>query len=182
MTGPVTRKAASPSRFDRMVDRLIDIDGEGYGDERERSVLLEANAVGLTVGILASLAAGLVLALLGYLLAPFLLVLLAVLPAGLAATHYARRRHVDPMELADRAGARSTRVLTVVLGAAVVLIFAAMAVTVFSGDPVISVPLDRPRSGFMGGLVQGGVVGGLLGGLATIVGGLVSVARGRRAS
>ncbi|MDP9820942.1 hypothetical protein [Nocardioides massiliensis] len=172
-------KGSTRSAFDRFADRLMDVD-RAYGDERERAVLMEANAFGLSIGIFAALFAALVLAVVGQLLAPLLFVMLAILPAS-AAGLYARRRQVDAVELAERTGARSTQVATVVIGLLVVLVFAAMAVTVYADGPLVAAPTQRPSEGVWGGMVQGGVVGGMLGGLATAVGGLVTIAKARRA-
>lgn len=174
-------ETVSRTVLDRMADRLMDLDGGAYGDERERAVLMEANAFGLTIGIFAALAAALGLAVVGQLLAPLLFVLLAILPAT-AAGWYAGRRQVDATEVAERSGARSTPVLTVAIGVVVVLTFAAMAVTVFTGDPLIAAAVDHPRGGLAGGLVQGGVVGGVLGGLATVIGGAVTLVKARRSA
>lgn len=160
----------------------MDLDSPAYGDERERSVFMESNAFGLTVGLYAGLLGAVIAAAFGQFLLPTaLLVLTSVLPS-LAALWYAQRRGVNPQKLAESAGARSTMVGIVVFGAGMVLTFAAMAFTVFAGHPLIS-PLQfdvTPGEGFVGGMAQGAVVGGMIGGAAAIIGGVSGYRRANR--
>ncbi|MBG6226508.1 hypothetical protein IWX63_003107 [Arthrobacter sp. CAN_A2] len=85
-------------------------------------------------------------------------------------------------KLAENAGARSTMVSTVVFGVMMTLTFAAMTYTVFTGQPLLTLPRIEvtPGEGFFGGMAQGAVVGGMIGGLATIVGSLLSFMRANR--
>lgn len=161
--------------LDRMAERVMDLDSPAYGDERERAVFMESSSFGLSVGIYAGLLGAVVAAVLGLLLLPVVLLATAILPSC-AALWYAKRRGVDVQKLAENAGARSMMVNAVVLGAAMVLAFAAMSWTVFTGQPVLPAPSLQvtPGEGFFGGAAQGGLVGGMLGGLAAIVGGVLS--------
>jgi hypothetical protein len=65
---------------------------------------------------------------------------------------------------------------------ALMLTFAAMAYTVFAGQPILTAPSIEvtPGEGFLGGMAQGAVVGGILGGLAAIIGGVRSFRRANR--
>lgn len=175
----MTRK---PSRLDRAAERIMDLDSPAYGDERERSVFMESNAFGLTVGLYAGLLGAVISAVFGLFLLPTaLLVLTGILPS-LSALWYARRRGVNPEKLAESAGARSTMLGIVVFGTGMVLTFAAMAYTVFAGQPLLS-PLQfnvTPGEGFLGGMAQGAVVGGMIGGAAAIIGGVSGYRRANR--
>lgn len=167
--------------LDRVAERIMDLDSPAYGDERERAVFMESSSFGLTTGIYAGLLGAVLAAVFGLLLLPVVLLATAVLPS-FAALWYAKRRDVDLQKLADNAGARSMMVNAVVLGAAMVLAFAAMTYTVFTGQPVLPAPSFRvtPGEGFLGGIAQGALVGGMLGGLAAIVGGVLSSRRTNR--
>lgn len=166
--------------FDRFTARLMDLDSPAYGDERERGVFMEACTFGLTIGLYVSLAAGLLLALLGQLLAPAVLVAVGVVPA-VAATLYARRRQVDIQALAERATTHSSRVAAVVMFALVLATFAAMGLTMVTGEGLVPGAGFDPRAadGALGGALKGGVVGGFLGALAALVGTMLAK-RGRR--
>lgn len=170
-----------PTMFDRVAERIMDLDSPAYGDERERAVFMEASSFGLTAALYAGLLSAFTASLFGFLLLPVVLLVVTLLPSG-AAVWYARRRGVDVRKLAESAGARSTMVSIVVFGAVMVLTFAAMTYTVFTGSPLLPVPrIDvTPGEGFFGGMAQGAVIGGMIGGLATVIGGLHSYRRARR--
>ena len=70
----------------------------------------------------------------------------------------------------------------VVFGAMMVLTFAAMTYTVFTGHPLLPAPRLEvtPGEGFFGGMAQGAVIGGMIGGFAAIVGGILSFRRAHR--
>ena len=167
----MTRK---PSRLDRAAERIMDLDSPAYGDERERSVFMESNAFGLTIGLYAGLVGAFIAAVFGLFLLPVTLLVLTTMLPSLAALWYAKRRGVNPQKLAENAGARSTMLGIVVFGVGMVVTFAAMAYTVFAGQPLISPPqFDvTPGEGFFGGMAQGAVVGGMIGGAAAIIGGV----------
>lgn len=167
--------------LDRMADRVMDLESPAYGDERERSVVMESSTFGVTAGLYVGLAGALVASLVGLVLLPVALLVMTVLPSA-AAFWYARGRGVNLHELAENAGARSTMLGIAVSGAAMVLTFAAMAYTVFAGESLLPAPSLEvtPGEGFVGGLAQGAVVGGMIGGLAAIVGGVHSFRRANR--
>ncbi|MEX5270000.1 hypothetical protein [Kocuria sabuli] len=157
--------------LDRAAQRIMDLDSPAYGDERERAVFMEASSFGLTTGLFIGLLGALVASVFGLLLLPVVLLVLTVLPSA-AALWYAGRRGVKLQELAENAGSRSTTVNTVVIGAAMVLTFAAMTYTVLTGHPVLPAPSleATPGEGLLGGMAQGALIGGMLGGLALIIG------------
>lgn len=167
--------------LDRLAERVMDLDSAAYGDERERAVFMESCSFGVTIGLYAGLLGAVVASGFGLLLVPVVLLVIALLPP-VAAFWYAKRRGIDSWKLAENSGARSTMVSTIVYGVAMVLTFAAMAYTVFTGQPVLPVPSLEvtPGEGFLGGMAQGSVVGGVLGGLAAIVGGVLSFRRVNR--
>jgi NO-binding membrane sensor protein with MHYT domain len=109
------------------------------------------------------------------------LLVTTILPS-FAALWYVRRRGVNLQELAENAGARSTLVGILVFGTAMMLTFAAMTCTVFTGQPVLPAPSLEviPGEGFLGGMARGPVIGGMIGGLAAIIGGALSFRRGNR--
>ncbi|MFP7833395.1 hypothetical protein [Marisediminicola sp. LYQ134] len=156
----------------------MDLDNPAYGDEREKAVFMEASSFGLTMGIYLSLALAVIASTVGYLIVAVALLAMTILPSA-AAQWYAKQHGVDIRAMAENAGDRSTTRTFVILGAGMVLTFAAMAVTVFTGQPILPTPtLDvTPGEGFFGGMAQGAVVGGMLGGLAAIVGALVGYRR-----
>ena len=170
-----------PNKLDRVAERIMDLDSPAYGDERERAVFMEASSFGLTTALYAGLMSAFVASVFGFLLLPVVLLVVTLLPSG-AAVWYARRRDVNVQKLAENAGARSTMVSTVVFGVMMVLTFAAMAYTVFAGQPLLPTPqLDvTPGEGFFGGMAQGAVVGGMIGGLVAIIGSLFSFRRAHR--
>lgn len=170
-----------PSMLDRVAGRMMDLDSPAYGDERERAVFMEASSFGLTIGLYAGLLSALVASVFGFVLLPVVLLVVTILPAA-AAVWYARRREVDVTKLAENAGARSTMVTIVVFGAVMVLTFAAMTYTVFTGLPLLPAPRLEvtPGEGFFGGMAQGAVIGGMIGGLAAIIGGILSFRRAHR--
>jgi hypothetical protein len=167
--------------LDRFAERVMDLDSPAYGDERERAVSMEANTFGLTAGLYVGLLAAALFSLFGLLLLPVALLVFSVLPSAVA-TWYARRRGVNLHKLAENAGSRSTMVAIAIYGVALMLTFAAMAYTVFAGQPIISAPSIEvtPGEGFLGGMAQGAVIGGILGGLAAVVGGALSFRRANR--
>ena len=170
-----------PSMLDRVAGRMMDLDSPAYGDERERAVFMEASSFGLTTGLYTGLLSALAAAVFGFMLLPVILLVVTILPAA-AALWYARRRNVDVQKLAENAGARSTMVSIVVFGAMMVLTFAAMTYTVFTGHPLLPAPRLEvtPGEGFFGGMAQGAVIGGMIGGFAAIVGGILSFRRAHR--
>ncbi|WP_228529086.1 hypothetical protein [Arthrobacter gandavensis] len=162
------------SRLDRAAEKIMDWESPAYGDERERSVFMESNAFGLTVGLYSGLLGAVIAAGFGLFLLPTALLVLTGVVPSLAAVWYARRHGVNPRQLADNAGARFTMVGIVVFGIGMVLVFAAMAYAVFTGHPLIN-PLRftlTPGEGFVGGMAQGAVVGGMIGGAAAVAGGI----------
>lgn len=167
--------------LDRMADRVMDLDSPAYGDERERAVMMESSSFGLTTGVYIGLLGAVVAAVFGLVLLPVVLLVMAVLPS-FATLWYAKRRDVDMADLAEHAGARSTMVSSIICGVALILTFAAMTYTVFTGQAVTTVPTFEvaPGEGFLGGMAQGAVIGGMLGGLAAIVAGVLSFRRVRR--
>lgn len=171
-----------PGKLDRAAERIMDLDSPAYGDERERSVFMESNAFGLTVGLYAGLLGAIIAAVFGLFLLPTALLVLTMMLPSLAALWYAQRRGVNPQKLAENAGARSTMVGIVVFGVGVMVTFAAMAYTVFAGQPLVSPPqFDvTPGEGFFGGMAQGAVVGGMISGAAAIVGGVSGYRRANR--
>ena len=164
--------------LDRFAERVMDLDSPAYGDERERAVSMEASTFGLTAGLYIGLLSAALSSLFGLLLLPVFLLLLSVLPSAMAAW-YARRQGVNLHKLAENAGSRSTMVAITIYGVVLMLTFAAMAYTVFAGQPIISAPPIEvtPGEGFLGGMAQGAVIGGILGGLAAVVGGARSFRR-----
>jgi len=161
--------------LDRMAERIMDLDSPAYGDERERAVFMESSSFGLTTGLYVGLLGAVVASMFGLVLLPVALLIVTVIPA-FATLWYARQRGVDLQELAENAGARSTMIGLVAYSAAMVVAFAAMTYTVFTGEPVLHAPSLEvtPGEGLLGGMAQGAVVGGMLGGLAAIVGGIHS--------
>lgn len=169
--------------LDRVAEQVMDLDSPAYGDERERAVFMESSTFGLTTGLYVGVFAAVIASVFGLVLLPVALLVMTILPWA-AALWYARRRGVNLQELAESAGARSTMVSILVHGTAMVLTFAAMAYTVFMGQPVLPAPSIEviPGEGFLGGMAQGAVVGGMLGGLAAIVAGVLSFRRANRRS
>lgn len=167
--------------LDRVAEQVMDVDSPAYGDERERAVFMESSTFGLTTGLYLGGLAAVVASVFGLVLLPVALLVMTVLPWA-AASWYARRRGVNLQALADNAGDRSTMTGILVHGTAMLLTFAAMSYTVFTGQPVLSPPpLEvTPGEGFVGGMAQGAVVGGMLGGLAAITGGVISFRRAKR--
>ncbi|PPB50362.1 hypothetical protein C4K88_00090 [Arthrobacter pityocampae] len=170
-----------PNKLDRVAERIMDLDSPAYGDERERAVFMEASTFGLTTALYAGLVSAFLASVFGFLLLPVVLLVVTLLPSG-AAVWYARRRNVNVQMLAETAGARSTMVSTVVFGAMMTLTFAAMAYTIFAGQPLLTISRIEvtPGEGFFGGMAQGAVVGGMIGGLAAIIGSLLSFRRANR--
>lgn len=171
----------SGNALDRAAAGVMDLDSPAYGDERQRSVFMEAGHFGLTIGLYLGLFVALMASVFGLLLLPVVLLLVTVLPS--AATHwYARRRGVNINSLAERSGARSTLVSIIVACSTVTLTFAGMSYTVFAGQPLVSPPSIgvTPGEGLLGGMAEGAVVGGMLGGLAGIVGALFAHRKAKR--
>ena len=169
------------SVFDRLTDRVMNLDSPAYGDERERTVFMEASSFGLTIGLYAGLAGAVVSAAFGLILVPTVLLVLTILPAA-ATQWYARRRGVHLNALAEEAGARSTLVTMVAVCALIALTFAAMTYTVFAGQPLLPFPsvTVTPGDGLLGGAAQGAVVGGMVGAVAGIIGSVFSYRKANR--
>lgn len=173
----------SDNLFDRMSDRVMDLDSPTYGDERERSVYMESSSFGLTIGLYTGLFGAVIASLFGLMLLPVGLLIMTILPW--AATHwYARRRGVNINALAGNSGARSTLIGFVVSGAGMALAFAGMAYTVFAGQSLLPGPSLEviPGEGFFGGFIEGAVVGGILGGFITVIGGVYSYRKAKQRS
>lgn len=170
------------SRLDRAAEKIMDVDSPAYGDERERAVIMESNAFGLTAALYIGLLGALVAAAFGLILLPVALLVLTGMLPSLAALWYAKRRGVNPQKLAETAGARSTMVGVTVFGIGMVLTSAAIAYTVFAGQPLLTPPrFDvTPGEGFFGGMAQGAPIGGVIGGLAAILGGVQGYRRANR--
>lgn len=163
-------------RVDRAVDRFMDLDSTSYGDERERSVFMEAATFGWTLAIYANLFAAIVAAVLGALAVPIVLLALMAVPA-FSTIFYAGRQGVAVDELADGASiGRKLAVIIVVFGG-MAMVLAAMTYTVFTGHGLIQLPsaeLTGPEaSGLGASMLRGGVLGGFggafLGLIAVIV-------------
>lgn len=169
------------SVFDRWSDRVMDLDSPAYGDERERTVFMEASSFGLTIGLYAGLAGSVVSAAFGLILVPTVLLALTILPAA-ATQWYARRRGVHLNTLAEEGGAKSTLVNMVAVCTVIALTFAAMTYTVFAGQPLLPFPsvTVTPGEGLLGGMAQGAVVGGMVGAVAGIIGSVVSYRKANR--
>ncbi|AVZ38449.1 MULTISPECIES: hypothetical protein [unclassified Dietzia] len=169
------------SVFDRWSDRVMNLDSPVYGDERERTVFMEASSFGLTIGLYAGLAGAVVSAAFGLILLPVVLLALTILPAA-ATQWYAWRRGVHLNALVERSGARSAMVTMVGGCALVALVFAAMTVTVFAGQPLLPTPSVTltPGQGPLGGAAQGAVIGGMIGAVAGMIGSVVSYRKARR--
>ena len=169
------------SVFDRLSDRVMNLDSPAYGDERERTVYMEASSFGLAIGLYAGLAGAVVSAAFGLFLLPTVLLGLTILPAA-ATQWYARRRGVHLNALAEESGARSTLVTMVVVCALMALAFAAMTYTVFAGQPLLPFPSFSvtPGDGLLGGAAQGAVVGGMVGAVAGIIGSILSYRKANR--
>lgn len=177
--------------LDRMAERVMDLDSPAYGDERERVVFMEANSFGLTIGLYLGFLGAAVASLFGLVLLPVALLVMAYCPSMVAAW-YATRRGVDFKKVVEDATARSATdarslmITTVTLGATTVLTFAAMAYTVFTGQPVLPTPSlgVTPGEGILGATVRGAIIGAMigamLGGLAAIVGSVRDFRRTRR--
>ncbi|MCW2131596.1 hypothetical protein [Arthrobacter sp. VKM Ac-2550] len=169
--------------LDRVAEQVMDLDSPAYGDERERAVFMESSSFGLTTGLYLGVVGAVVASVFGLVLLPVALLVMTIIPSA-AAHWYAKRRGVNMQELAEHAGSRSTMVGILVFGTAMVLTFAAMSYTVFTGQPILTAPSLEviPGEGFLGGMAQGAVAGGMLGGLAAIVGGILSFRRANRRS
>lgn len=169
------------SALDRVASGVMDLESPAYGDERERAVFMEAGHFGLTIGLYLGLLVAMVAAAFGLILLPVVLVFVTVLPS--AATHwYARRRGVHLNALAEKSGARSTLISIVATCSVMMLTFAAMAYTVFAGQPLIPLPSIEvtPGEGFFGGMAEGATIGGILGGLAGVVGAIFAYRKANR--
>ncbi|MDX2358939.1 hypothetical protein [Dietzia sp. PP-33] len=167
--------------FDRLSDRVMNLDSPAYGDERERTVSMEASSFGLTIGLYAGLAGAVVSAAFGLILLPTVLLALTILPAA-AAQWYARRRGVHLNALAEESGAKSTLITMVAVCALIALTFAAMTYTVFTSQPLLPLPsfTVTPGDGLLGGAAQGAVVGGIVGAVAGIIGSILSYRKAHR--
>lgn len=169
------------SVFDRLTDRVMNLDSPAYGDERERTVFMEASSFGLTIGLYAGLVGSVVSAAFGLFLVPTVLLALTILPAA-ATQWYARRRGVHLNALAEESGAKSTLVTMVAVCALIGLTFAAMTYTVFAGQPLLPFPsfTVTPGDGLLGGAASGAVVGGMVGAVAGIIGSVFSYRKANR--
>lgn len=83
---------------DRAAERLVDIDHVSYGDERERSLYMEAATFGMMLGVWACFIGSFVFALFGEVLVPVVLIAVSMVPAY-GTLWYAERRGVQPFEL-----------------------------------------------------------------------------------
>lgn len=178
--------SSKQGRVDRAVDRIMGLDGPGYGDERERAVVMEAGTWGMTVGIVASIGAALVAAVLGLLLAPVLLLVLSAVPA-FATIGYAQRRGVDLNELNDRSPLSEKAWVFAVVFGGLALVVGAMAYTVFTGHGLVQLPdlelIGPDASGVGASMVRGAAMGGFGGLLVGMVAMLVGPRlRARRAA
>ncbi len=171
----------SRNRLDRMAERVMDLDSPAYGDERERALILESSSFGMVTGLYVGFLGAFLASLFGLLLLPVVLLVMTTLPAA-AASWYAKRRGIDLQRMAESAGARSSMMHVLGYGTVTMLTSAALAYTVFTGEPLIEPPSPDPASGegFLGGMVQGAVVGGFLGALAATVGGVHGMRRAKR--
>lgn len=170
-------------RVGRAVDRYMSLDGDSYGDERERAVVTEAATFGFALGIYASLAVALVAAVLGALVLPAVLVALLAVPSW-SAIWYAGRHAVDIGELAERAGLQVRVGTLVAVFGGVLLTVAAMGFTVLSGHGLVQLPtvdvVGPDATGIAASLVKGGVVGALGGALVGVVAIPLAARRRRR--
>lgn len=155
--------------LDKAADRLMDLDSAAYGDERERSVFMEASAFGMTLGIYASLVVAFVTALMGSLAAPAVALLLVGIPSW-STIWYASRRGVDVQSMASRAHRKDQVRTMFIMGGGLVLVAVAMSYTVWSGHGLIPVPqLDLMADTAGRSLARGATIGGAIGGLLALV-------------
>lgn len=167
----VSRK---PSTLSAAVDRLMN-STQGPGDERERAIAAKASSFGVVMGIYAGLLLALTTAVFGSLLVPVVIfILLGV--SSWSAIWYAHRHHVDLHALASQAGAFAKASAFAAVAGGFLLILGAMAVTIFTGHPLIDLPaaeLTGPNAtGTGASFVRGAIIGGFLGcagGLAALL-------------
>lgn len=167
------------SRVDRAVERVMDLDGTVYGDERERAVFMEATTFGFTLGTFVTLGAAAATALTGAVLMPAVLLVVLAVPAW-STSWYANRCGVDLNDVIDRVGGRSKVPTMVAMFGGIVVTVAAMAYTVFTGQGLVVPPavdvFGPDATGVAASLVRGAVIGGLGG---TVIG-LVALIVGSR--
>lgn len=137
--------------------------GTPVGDEREQAVVAESSTVGFVVGLYANMAIAFAAAALGSLAVPTILLLISAIPAW-ATTVYARRQGVDFEDLVARSSpfARIGTLLAVFIG--YLLVVAAMAWTVFTGQGIVPMPaidVGPDSTGIVASMVRGGVIGAM---------------------
>ncbi|MGC5629645.1 hypothetical protein ACPYO6_15530 [Georgenia sp. Z1344] len=142
------------------------------GDEREHAVANEAAAVGMSAGIYAGLGIALVAAVLGSLVVPVVAVALTAIPSWTMML-WARRRGVDLAELAGRLPARQKTRVWAVAGVGLLLVLAALAWTLFTGDALVALPsvevAGPDATGIAPSVARGAVIGGFAGLLVAVV-------------
>lgn len=129
--------STKPALMDRAAQRMIESDGADYGDERERSVAMEAQAFGMQLAVLACWLGALLLSLTGQLVAPLALILAPLLPV-LGSNWYTRRRGMDSYGLISRAPMGRTLGWTLFYAVALFLTIAAMTYRAYFGEGILN--------------------------------------------
>lgn len=129
------------SFIDRGAQRLVDSDGADHGDERERAIVLEAQAFGMHLMALVSWLGALLLAVVGQVGAPIALILAPLIPA-LGSLWYSRRRGVDSYALMARASLSRTLGWTAFYAVVLFATIAALIHRLFFGDGLLPVSLS----------------------------------------
>lgn len=121
--------------MDRAAQRVINSDGADCGDERERSVVMEAQAFGMQLSVLVCWLGALLLSLTGQLVAPLALILTPLLPV-LGSNWYTRRRGMSSYALISRAPMGRTLGWTLFYGVVLFLTIAAMTYRAYFGEGI----------------------------------------------
>lgn len=171
-----------PSALSAAVNKLMD-STQGPGDERERAIAAKASSFGVVMGVYVGLLAALITAIFGSLLVPVIVfILLAV--SSWSAIWYAHHHHVDLHALVSQAGAFAKASAFAVVAAGFLLTLGAMAVTVFTGHPLIELPaaeLTGPNAtGTGASFVRGAIIGGFIGCIGGLGALLVSIKKPAR--
>lgn len=134
----MTRKT---SFADRTAEHLINTDGVGYGDERERNIALEAQSLGMQLAVILSWMGALLLALVGQIGAPIALLVAPLMP-GLGVMWYSKRRGVDSYLLMSRAPLPHTLGRTAVYGLILFLTIAALTYRTYFGEGLLDINIQ----------------------------------------
>lgn len=161
-------------------DRILDLDNPVYGDERQRTVTLEACALAYTVMTRVLVVVALAFAVTGAPLVGAVVFALA-LYQGAVATNYARRKGVDFTELVAAYAPRAGRRAGLVMWLAMVAFAAASIYWMHTGHgllPVDWTPEITPRDGALRSALTGAFYGAMGGGLFGLL--LSEITRRRR--